>query len=400
MDNMQALIKGRSIEYFNETRSIRQHLHKHPELSFEEHETAAFVAQKLDKMGIPYKSGIAGTGIVGTIAGTKETTGKRKIVALRGDMDALPIKEENQVVYQSVNVGKMHACGHDVHTASLLGAAKILNSIKDEFSGTVLLVFQPGEERIPGGAKLMLEAGALDNPKPDLIIGQHVMPSMEVGTVGFKEGLYMASSDEVFLTVRGKGGHAAMPHDITDTVLIASHIVVALQQIVSRNAHAAIPTVLSFGKIICNGAVNVIPSEVRIEGTFRTMDENWRAKAKVKITDIAQSIAGGMGAECEVEIRLGYPFLINDEPITRQAKAFAQTYLSPEKVEDMGIRMTAEDFAYYSQKFPACFYRLGTANKSKGIISQLHTSTFDIDEDALKIGTGMMAWLAYSFLEE
>lgn len=399
MDNIQALIKGKSIENFNELKFIRQHLHKHPELSFEEHETAAFVAQRLDAMGITYKSGLAGTGIIGSINGTKEGHGKKLIVALRADMDALPIIEENQIDYKSLNVGKMHACGHDVHTASLLGAAKILASIKDLFSGTVLLVFQPGEERIPGGAKLLLEAGALDNPKPDLIIGQHVMPSMEVGTVGFKEGLYMASSDEVFLTVRGKGGHAAMPHDITDTVLIASHIIVALQQIVSRNANAATPTVLSFGKIISDGAVNVIPSEVRIEGTFRTMDEEWRAKAKQRITDIGQSIARGMGAECEVEIRHGYPFLVNDETITQQAKGFAKSYLPPEKVEDMSIRMTAEDFAYYSQKFPACFYRLGTGNKSKGISSQLHTSTFDIDEDALKIGAGMMAWLAYSFLK-
>ncbi|MCF8371137.1 MAG: amidohydrolase [Bacteroidales bacterium] len=400
MDDILALIKGKSIEIFNELKFIRQHLHKHPELSFEEHETAAFVAQRLDAMGISYKSGLAGTGIIGSIIGTKENCEKKRIVALRADMDALPIVEENQIDYKSLNAGKMHACGHDVHTASLLGAAKILASIKDQFSGTVLLVFQPGEERIPGGAKLLLEAGALDNPKPDLVIGQHVMPSMEVGTIGFREGLYMASSDEVFLTIRGKGGHAAMPHDITDTVLIASHIIVALQQIVSRNANASTPTVLSFGKIISNGAVNVIPSEVRIEGTFRTMDEEWRAKAKLKIANIAQSIAHGMGAECEVEIRHGYPFLVNNETITQQAKDFAKTYLPPENVEDMSIRMTAEDFAYYSQKFPACFFRLGTGNKSKGITSQLHTSTFDIDEEALKIGAGMMAWLAYSFLND
>jgi amidohydrolase len=397
---MQALIKGRSIEYFNEIRTIRQHLHQHPELSFEEQETAAYVARKLDSMGIPYKSGIAGNGIIATITGTKESAEKAKIVGLRGDMDALPIEEENQVEYRSLNTGKMHACGHDVHTASLLGAGKILNSIRDEFSGKVLLIFQPGEERIPGGAKLMLEAGALENPKPDMIIGQHVMPSMEVGTVGFKEGLYMASSDEVFLTIRGKGGHAAMPHDINDTVLIASHIVVALQQIVSRHANVAIPTVLSFGKIISDGAVNVIPSEVSIEGTFRTMDENWRAKAKEKITEIAQSIARGMGAECEVNIKHGYPFLVNDEIITGQAKAFAKSYLSAEKVEDMTIRMTAEDFAYFSRKFPVCFYRLGTGNISKGIVSPLHSSTFNVDEESLKIGAGMMAWLAWSFLQK
>ncbi|MEA3444381.1 MAG: M20 family metallopeptidase [Bacteroidota bacterium] len=398
MTSIKNLIQAKADDYFAEIKSIRQHLHKHPELSFEENETSAFVAKKLDAYGISYKKGIAGTGIIGTIEGKKKAEIKNRVVALRADMDALPIVEENNLSFKSVNIGKMHACGHDVHTSSLLGVAKILQEIKDEFSGTILLIFQPGEERIPGGAKLMLEAGALDNPKPDLVIGQHVMPSMEVGTVGFKEGMYMASSDEVFLTIRGKGGHAAMPHDITDTVLIASHIVVALQQIVSRIANASVPTVLSFGKIISDGAVNVIPSEVRIEGTFRTMDEAWRAEAKNRITEIAQSIARGMGADCDVEILHGYPFLVNDIGNTKKAKEFAKLYLPAEKVEDMDIRMTAEDFAYYSQKFPVCFYRLGTGNKSKGINSPLHSSTFDIDEEALKIGAGMMAWLAVSFL--
>ena len=397
---IKKLIQSKAEEYFSEVLAIRRHLHQHPELSFEETETAKFVSQKLSEYGIDHKKGIAGNGIVGQIDGQKETNTKTKVVALRADMDALPIEEENDVAYKSLNVGKMHACGHDVHTSSLLGAAKILAEIKDEFSGTVLLIFQPAEELIPGGAKLMLDAGALADPKPDLIIGQHVMPSMVVGTVGFKEGMYMASSDEVYLTVKGKGGHAAMPHDITDTVLVASHIVVALQQVVSRHANASVPTVLSFGKIEADGATNVIPSEVMIAGTFRTMNEEWRAKAKQKITEIAQSIARGMGAECEVEIKHGYPFLVNNEEITYHAKGFAQDYLSLEVVEDMTIRMTAEDFAYYSQKIPACFYRLGTGNKVKGITSPLHSSTFNIDEEALKIGAGMMAWLAYSFLCE
>ena len=399
--DLKDIIGLKSEEYFDEIVAIRQHIHSHPELSFEENETALFIMQKLDEYGISYKSNIAsGNGIIATIHGSKVSGNKKRVVALRADMDALPINEENKVPYKSQNKGVMHACGHDVHTSSLLGTAKILNEIKTDFTGTVILIFQPAEEIIPGGAKQIIDSGVLNNPKPDIIIGQHVMPSMEVGTVGFKQGLYMASSDEIYLTVKGKGGHAAMPFDITDTVLIASHIIVALQQIVSRNANAAIPTVLSFGKVIANGSVNVIPNEVRIEGTFRTMNEEWRKEAKKKITSIAKSIAQSMGGDCDVEIKKGYPFLINDENITDELTDYAKDFINNDNVIDMDIRMTAEDFAYYSQEFPACFYRLGTGNAKKGITSPLHSTTFNIDEEALKTGMGMMAWLAVSFLEK
>jgi len=297
--NLKNIIKTKAAEFYDEIVEIRRYLHSHPELSFEEKETAAFVMKTLDEYGISYKSNIAGGyGILGQIKGTK-TGNENKVIALRADMDALPIREENDVEYKSVFENKMHACGHDVHTSSLLGAAKILEQIKSQFSGTVLLLFQPAEERIPGGAKQIIDSGILNKPRPDVIIGQHVMPSMEVGTVGFKQGMYMASSDEVFLTVKGKGGHAAMPYDINDNVLIASHIIVALQQIVSRNAKASVPSVLSFGRFIADGSVNVIPNVVRIEGTFRTMNEEWRQKAKEQIRKIAQSVASGMGAERE-----------------------------------------------------------------------------------------------------
>ncbi len=399
MTDIKQKIKLMADEYFEEIRNIRQHLHKHPELSFEENKTADFICQKLTEYNISYRNKIAGNGIIAEIKGEQKSDSKTKVIALRADMDALPIVEENNVEYKSQNHGKMHACGHDVHTSSLLGTAKILQELRADFSGIVLLIFQHAEERIPGGAKLILESGALENPKPDIIIAQHVMPSMEVGTVGFKGGMYMASSDEIFLTVKGKGGHAAMPHQINDTVLIASQIIVSLQQIVSRFADASIPTVLSFGKIVADGAVNVIPSEVRIEGTFRTMNEIWREEAKKRITEISKSIAKSMGADCDVEIKKGYPFLVNDEKITKNAKSFSESFLSNEMVEDMDIRMTAEDFSYYSQKIPSCFYRLGTRNKQKGINSPLHSSTFDIDENALKVGAGLMAWLAFSFLK-
>lgn len=388
-------IKQLAKEFHAEVINIRRHLHQHPELSFQEFETSNFIASKLDELNISYQKGFAKTGIIAKIEGKNPT---KKVIALRADMDALPIEEENHVDYKSQNTGIMHACGHDVHCASLLGTAKILNTLKDEFEGTVLLIFQPGEESLPGGAKLMMEEGIFKDAEPEIIIAQHVMPTMEAGTVGFKNGMYMASADEIYMTIKGKGGHAAMPHQITDNVLIASHIIVALQQITSRHADASIPTVLSFGKMIANGATNIIPKEVKIEGTFRTMDEKWRAEAHRKIKEIATSIAKGMGAECDIEIRKGYPFLVNDAKVTNAAKNSAIELLGAEKVHDMEIRMTAEDFAYFSQKYPATFYRLGVKNEKKNITSPLHSSTFNIDEDALETATGLMSWMAVSYL--
>ncbi len=374
----------------DETIQTRRHLHAHPELSFHEQETVAFVAAKLDELGIAYQP-MANTGLVALIKGDKPSD---QVVALRADMDALPIEEANEVSYKSTKPGVMHACGHDAHTASLLGTASILNQLKSEFGGTVKLIFQPAEEVLPGGASLMIKEGVLENPKPQAIFGQHVMPLIDAGKVGFRSGKYMASTDELYVTVKGKGGHGAQPQQNIDPVLISAHILVALQQIVSRAADPKLPSVLSFGKVIANGATNVIPNEVKLEGTFRTLDEQWRAEAHVKMKKMAEGIAESMGGSCEFEIRKGYPFLVNEEKLTEQAKAYAEDYLGKENVLELDIWMAAEDFAYYSQVADACFYRLGTRNEAKGITSSVHTPKFDIDEQAFAISTGLMAYLA------
>jgi amidohydrolase len=313
-------------------------------------------------------------------------------------MDALPIVESNEVPYKSTNSGVMHACGHDVHTSSLLGTASILKKVNDSFEGTVKLIFQPGEEKIPGGASLMIKEGVLQNPEVNNIIGQHVMPLIDTGKVGFKQGIYMASTDEIYITVKGKGGHGAMPNLNIDPILIASHIVVAMQQVVSRNADPKMPSVLSFGKVTAEGATNVIPDIVKLEGTFRTMDEKWRARAKELINKIAKGTAEAMGGSCEVNILHGYPFLENHPELTSRTKKQAEAYLGKENVLDLDVWMAGEDFAFYSQKVDACFYRLGVRNEAKGIISQVHTPTFDIDEDALEVGAGLMAWLTVNEL--
>ncbi len=368
----------------------RRHLHAHPELSFQEHQTVAFVAAKLDELGIAYKP-MANTGLVALITGDKPSD---HVVALRADMDALPIHEANEVAYKSTNEGVMHACGHDAHTASLLGTAAILQQLKAEFGGTIKLIFQPAEELLPGGANQMIKEGVLDNPKPQAVLGQHVMPFIETGKVGFRSGKYMASTDELYVTVKGKGGHAAQPQQNIDPVMITAQILVSLQQIVSRTANPNTPSVLSFGKVQANGATNVIPNEVKLEGTFRTMDEAWRAEAHIRMKKMAEGIAESMGGSCEFDIRIGYPFLVNEEKLTAQAKQYAQEYLGKENVLDLDIWMAAEDFAYYSQVADACFYRLGTRNEAKGITSSVHTPTFDIDENAFAISTGLMAYIA------
>jgi len=388
-------IKKLATSYAPDIIANRRHLHANPELSFEEDNTSAFVFNKLKEYGLDPQKGIGGTGVVALIKGKNPD---HKIIALRADMDALPIVEQNDIPYKSLNEGIMHACGHDVHTSSLLGAARILHDIKDSFKGTVKLIFQPGEEKIPGGASLMIKDGVLENPVPDSIFGQHVMSQLPVGKVGFKQGMYMASADEIYIKVIGKGGHGAMPDNNIDPVLITSHIIVALQQIVSRHANPKTPTVLSFGKVVANGATNIIPDEVYVEGTFRTLDENWRNDAHRKMKDIAESLARGMGAEIEFTVLNGYPFLKNNENLTEQAKGYAIEYMGKENVVDLDIWMAAEDFAYFSQKVDSCFYRLGTRNEEKGITSNVHTPTFNVDESSLQIGAGLMAWLTYNNL--
>ncbi len=384
-------IEKLALEIFPLIRSFRQHLHAHPELSFQEYDTAAFVKSKLKEWGIPFED-MANTGVVGLIKGEIASV---QVIALRADMDALPIVEGNtDKAYRSQNEGVMHACGHDVHTASLLGCAYILQQLKAHFAGTIKLVFQPAEEILPGGASIMIKEGVLENPKPKAILGQHVMPLIEVGKVGFRKGIYMASTDEIYVTVTGKGGHGAQPHQNIDPVLITAHILVALQQIVSRRADPRLPSVLSFGKVIAHGATNIIPNEVKLEGTFRTLNEDWRKEAHLLMKKMAEGIAESMGGKCEFNIMHGYPFLINEEELTEKSISYAKEYLGDENVVDLDIWMAAEDFAYYSQVTDACFYRLGTGNTAKDTCYSVHHPEFDIDEDALKVSTGLMAYLA------
>jgi len=389
-------IKELARAHTEEVIAIRQHLHAHPELSFAEYETSGFVSKKLSDLGLEFTQGVAGTGLIALIKGKSPDV---RVVSLRADMDALPIQEENEVPYKSQNDGVMHACGHDAHTASLLGTAAILNQIRDQFDGTIKLVFQPGEEKIPGGASLMIKEGVLENPAPNSMLGQHVMTFIPAGKVGFREGKYMASADEIYMTVKGKGGHGATPHLNIDPVLITSHIIVALQQIISRNVNPLNPSVLSFGRVLADGATNIIPNEVKVEGTFRAIDEEWRSEAHQRMKEMAEGIAQGMGGSVEFEIRSGYPYLENNPELTRRAKKFAQDYLGEENVVNLDIWMAAEDFAYYSQQVDSCFYRLGVRNEEKGITSTVHTPTFDIDESALEIGSGLMAWIAINELK-
>lgn len=389
MANLKRDIQQLAKAFFLETVDTRRHLHRNPELSFEEFETSAFVKEQLNRIGVSYES-IANTGVVGLIKGNLDSD---RVIALRADMDALPITEVEGRSYGSTRIGVMHACGHDVHTSSLLGVAKILQELRPYFGGTVKLIFQPGEEKLPGGASLMIKDGVLENPSPASIIGQHVMPFIEVGKVGFKSGQYMASTDELYMTVKGKGGHGAHPHQNIDPIAITAQIITALQQVVSRYADPRIPTVLSWGKIVGNGATNIIPDEVLLEGTFRTYDEKWRTEAHSKMIKIATGIAEAMGAICDFEVRKGYPFLTNDPILTDSSRSFAEEYLGKDNVVDLELWPAGEDFAYYSQEIPACFYRLGTGNKAKGIISAVHTSTFDIDEDALELSIGLMAYI-------
>jgi len=379
---LAAEISPKVIEY-------RRHLHKHPELSFQEFETCSFVKERLNEMGIPWQA-MATTGIMATLKGEKPSD---QMIALRADMDALPITELNAVDYASQNAGIMHACGHDVHTASLLGTTFLLNAIKPKFGGTIRLIFQPGEEKLPGGASKMIQEGVLANPQPHAVIGQHVMPSVNVGKIGVRRGRHMASMDELYVTIHGKGGHAAMPHKNIDPVLIAAQILVALQQLVSRNANPSIPSVLSFGKVNANGATNVIPDEVRMEGTFRTLDETWRAEAHERMKKMAVGIAESLGGRCDFDIVRGYPVLVNDEQLTDAVCAIAGEYLGKENIVQQDIWMAAEDFAYYSQVSSSCFYLLGT-RRGKDAVTPLHTPTFNIDEKALTTGVGLMAYLA------
>ena len=381
-------IQALAAMYESDALHIRHHLHAHPELSYQEFETAAFVRRKLSEYGIPHTT-MAETGVIGTIEGTDPTS---RIIALRADMDALPIQEENEVPYRSTRPGVMHACGHDVHTTCLLGAARILKELRHEWKGTVKLIFQPGEERNPGGASILIREGVLENPKPEAIFGMHVNPQLETGLISFRSGRVMASADELYITVRGKGGHAAAPHWTTDTILVASHLVTSLQQIISRNNSPFSPSVLSICSIQGGHTTNVIPAEVKMMGTFRAMDEEWRFKAHDIIRRQVRGIAEAMNAEIDLHIDIGYPCVYNNERLHDTAWTLAQQYMGVPHVKETELRMGAEDFGFYSERIPGCFFRLGTANAENGITAGVHTPKFDIDESAIRIGMGMMAW--------
>lgn len=386
---LKQTIQQLAAKYKEEFIQVRRYLHAHPELSYQEFETSKFVQEKLTELNIPFTV-MATTGVVGIIEGNNPDA---RVIALRADMDALPIDEENDVEYKSTKKGIMHACGHDVHTTCLLGAAKILNETKNNWEGTVKLIFQPGEERNPGGASYMIRDGALENPKPQGIIGLHVHPGLNIGKLSFRKGRVMASADEIYITIKSKGGHAAAPHLTADTVLIASHLIVSLQQIISRNNNPTSPSVLSICSIQGGHTTNVIPSEIKLMGTFRAMDETWRYKAHELITKQAKAIVEGMGAEIELKIDVGYPTVDNDPVFTTETWKQADEYFGKENVLETELRMGAEDFGYYTQIIPGCFFRLGVKNETNGIVHNVHTPKFNIDEQAIEYGIGTMAWL-------
>lgn len=398
---MRQLIKSKCDAYFDEVVAIRRQLHQHPELSFCEKETAELVKRCLASKNIEFQSEIAGTGIVATIKGESSSAGDistspemtGKVIALRADMDALPIQETTDLPFRSVNEGVMHACGHDAHTAMLLGVAFILNDLRDQFAGTVKLIFQPGEEKLPGGASLMIKAGVLD--KVDMIIGQHVYPDLPCGSAGFHAGPFMASSDEVNITVKGRGGHAAKPAERDYTVLAAAKIVSKLSELYPEKGSSVL---LAFGSFIADGTYNVMPAEVKLKGTMRTYDENKRKAMKDNILKVSKETADELGCTAEVLVEQGYPSLTNDPALTEKCIALAKECLGERNVTDVPMMMTTEDFAYYSQKIPACFYRLGTSNSEKGIKAKQHTSIFNIDENAMKIGMETMTYLTINLL--
>lgn len=389
------IIKSKVEQYHVETVNQYRHLHQHPELSFEEKNTSAYVQQMLDAWNIEYRSHIGGYGILACVKGQNPTS---RTIALRADMDALPITEQNPISFKSQNEGVMHACGHDTHTASLLSASRIMNEMKDSFEGTILFIFQPGEEKHPGGASLMLKDGIFDMYKPDLIIGQHAYVDYQVGTVGFEGGVIMASADEVHITIKGKGGHGAIPHEANDTVLAASQLIVSMQQIVSRRSNPFKPCVLTFGKFIADGATNIIPNDVVLAGSLRCMDEEERNKLKPIIKEIAINTAAAYGCQCEIDVYDGYPCTYNDEKITAMAKSFAVDYLGEDKVLGLPKRMTSEDFGFFSQEYPCTFYRYGI--KGTQHCTGLHTPTFLIDDEALKTSVGTIAYLALRYCND
>lgn len=377
--------------HFPEWQRIRRHIHAHPELSFEEHKTAAFISAQLEEWGIAHVTGIAGTGISGVIEGK---TAVGKCIAIRAELDALPIIEAGESDYTSQTPGVMHACGHDVHATCLLGVLRILQELKDSWSGSIKFIFQPGEEKHPGGGSLMIAAGILEHPKVDAILGMHVYPTLQAGYVGFRSGQYMAATDELHITISGKGGHAALPHQTIDPIAIAAQVITSLQQVVSRRANPVSPSVLSFGRIVGGTVNNVIPDSVELSGTLRTMDEGWREAAHDLIRSVVNNICTAFGATATINIPKGYPSLYNHPHLTGQAEQLAKDFLGEDKVKLLDLRMTADDFAFYGHQVPGCFFRIGTNENNERFTASVHNPHFDIDERAMITAIGTMAWIA------
>jgi amidohydrolase len=391
---LEEKIKAYSQEIFEKVKAYREHLHKNPELSYEEFETSKFVQEKLAEIGIKDIQVLSKTGVVALIKG-KHHQENQDCIALRADLDALPIQEENEVSYKSTKDGLMHACGHDVHASILLGTAEILFQLKDELPHPVKLIFQPGEEKNPGGASLLIKEEVLENPKVTEMYALHVFPELEVGKLGFREGLYMASCDEIYITIHGKGGHGATPHQCIDPIMIGANLLTQLQQIVSRKCDPKTPCVLSFGHFEALGATNVIPSKAILKGTFRTMDEKWRVEALVEIEKQAKFIVESQGGTLEIEISKGYPYLENNPILTKKIQGKAINYFGTENCVELPIRLTSEDFSFYSQQIPVSFFRLGVRNEEKGIVFGVHHPKFDIDNKALLVGMQAMSIFAF-----
>lgn len=390
-------IKQKVVEYYNEIVHVRRHLHRYPELSKQEFHTADYLCELLDRIeGVSYRKGVGGTGIVGFLSGKNP---EKQCVAIRAEMDALPLFEKTELSFASCNEGVMHACGHDLHMAVQIGVLKILSDLRCEFEGKVMFIFQPSEEEHPGGAYTMLQENIFDENRPFAVFALHATPEMDTGTIGMKSGKYMASTDELYLTVKGKGGHGATPHLNVDPVVISAHIIVALQTLVSRNADPSLPTTLSFGKIMGMGKTNIIPDEVKMEGILRTFDEPWRKTCQRKISAISQGIAQSMGGCCEMVVDEGYPYLNNHESLTEHVFTWATQYLTASCVQRLPLRMTADDFAYFAQKIPACYFRVGTRKKNAPI-TNLHTDTFDLEEESMKTAMGVMAWNVFQCLKQ
>ena len=375
---------------YEKIKGYREHLHQNPELSYKEFNTMEYVAAKLKEIGIPYEKGVAGTGIIGIIRSSKHSE-NQACIGLRADLDALPIQEQNTASYKSKVDGVMHACGHDVHTSILLGAAEILFELREDLEHPVKLIFQPGEEKNPGGASLLIEAGVLENPKVKEMYALHVFPELEVGKLAIRPGLNMASCDELHLEIIGVGGHGAMPEKCINPILIGSEFIIEAQNIIHKSCPKEVPCVISFGHFDALGATNVIPERAEIKGTFRTMNEEWRGKAAILLMDLANNLENKYKGNVNLEISKGYPFLKNDEELTEKLKTKFESFFGPEKIEGLALRMTSEDFSFYSQTIPVCFFRLGVGNKEKGIIYSVHHPKFDIDSACLK--TGMLAMI-------